>query len=135
MRAAAELLLEQAKALEELAQFFGGNVAQPITPVAHVVTAPKPRSLRGAGVNNSGARPLTPEDKEVIKKDWELFPEHLRTRENRAALARKHQCSIMQVSSLTRPKEFYKMLTESSRAARRSEIIDRATRGNSLNVS
>jgi hypothetical protein len=50
----------------------------------------------------TGARPLSPDEKASIRKDWESFPKMLRTAENRRALASKYRCSNQQVFALVR---------------------------------
>ncbi len=52
--------------------------------------------------SETGGRPLSKEEKAGIRKDWESFPKHLRTVENRRALASKWNCSGIQVFALVR---------------------------------
>ncbi len=70
---------------------------------------------------DTGSRPLSPDEKQAIKKDWNSLGEHLRTKENRIALARKYQCSPVQIFALNRLPGHYRKMT-----ARRNEIRSQA---------
>lgn len=56
----------------------------------------------GRKIHESGRRDLSPEEKIAIVRDYNSFPPHLQTRENRAALACKYRCAPMQIYALSR---------------------------------
>jgi len=114
----ADLLRQQADELQEIIQFFGGAPASqspPASPKKEIIPIPTPKLELVTGAAevkvekpvrkkpNTGSRPLSPEEKVAIKKDWESFPPALRHKENRLALSRKWKCSPVQVYQLTTP--------------------------------
>jgi hypothetical protein len=81
----------------EIASRYHCTAQQVQALVAHPTGRPASVS---AGKTES--RPLSPEEKAGVRRDWGAFPEHLRTSTNRAALAAKYRCSVTQVFALTR---------------------------------
>ncbi len=130
LQALSAFLLDQAGQINELITFFGGSPmtalpAVTLTPVPllpAVSLAPQPagplekppRKLRRHNPAHDESRKLSPEEKADIRKDWESLPKHLRTRENRAALALKHQCSRVQIFALVREDGHQAMITARS---------------------
>ncbi len=123
LRDTALILREQADSLEQLALFFGATIpAEQPKPAA--VPLPQPVVMPPQVKRKSpdtGSRPLSPDEKQAIKKDWNSLGEHLRTKENRIALARKYQCSPVQIFALNRLPGHYRKMT-----ARRNEIRSQA---------
>lgn len=97
LRDTATILVDMANQLEQLAIFFGGSTAIPATSEPR---EPAIKKVRGATKASEGKRELQPAEIVAIKADWNALGEHLRTRENRAALARKYQCSPLQIQAV-----------------------------------
>ncbi len=67
--------------------------------------------------SDTGSRALSKEEKAGIRKDWESLPKHLRTVDNRRALASKWRCSGIQVFALVREDGHGHRLAMSRRSA------------------
>lgn len=117
LRDTALILREQADSLEQLALFFGGPIQTEQPKAAPAVlqlpqpSEPAPHKKKATGAS-ANARPLSDDDKAAIQKDWNQLGEHLRTKENRAALARKHRCSVIQICNLNRDAAYYQRISQ-----------------------
>jgi hypothetical protein len=110
LRGLSSLLLEAAEEVDQVIRFFGGGLGE--TPAlqqgSHFMGVPQsPQPIRAKEnepppVARGGlpARKLTKGDKHNIAADYLQLPEHLRTKENRRALAAKYQCGVMQIAGI-----------------------------------
>ena len=114
LRDMAQMLTEQANELERFSNtftsMFGEAVSLPLIP------QPEIKKVKHVEIEVSKtSRVMSAEEKVSLKEEIEQIPKLEFTKERRAILANKYQCSLTQIQALMRPSEYYQNLNKSKK--------------------